>query len=166
MPLGQRDGGDAMSEFRTHVGEWRAAGEGGIAAAAGVVELPKTLLAIARNFIDQGQPSFAVVLAHTACELATERRISEAITAKGIGFLADVLAKDFFRGGYNMGNSRIRNVYQALTGDDIQDTTWWSEFKASVKRRNKIIHKGAVVAAVEAEESYKAAAGLLSHLKF
>jgi hypothetical protein len=125
---------------------------------------PRALLSVARRFIDQGDFSIAVVVAHMACEVATERRLSEAFATKGIDYLEDAVT-DFFS-GYNLNNEKIRNLYVALTGDHVHDTTFWSNFKVSAARRNKIIHNALGVGATEAEESYKAATDFLNHLKF
>jgi hypothetical protein len=128
-----------------------------------VITYPQRLMTMARRLIDEGQFSFAVVVAHTACEIAIERRLSELFAAKGIQYLED------WAGGvlnsYNLGNERVRGLYTALTGDEVQkQESLWSTFRASVRRRNKIVHKGVMVEKADAEESYKAASDLLAHL--
>jgi hypothetical protein len=131
---------------------------------AEVVIYPRALLSVSRRFIDQGDFSIAVVVAHMACEVATERRLSEAFATKGIDYLEDAVT-DFFS-GYNLSNDKIRNLYVVLTGDHVHDAPFWSNFKVSSARRNKIIHEALSVGATEAEESYKAATDFLTHLRF
>ena len=138
--------------------------EGGLHDSAEVLTYPRRLLTIGRSLIDQGEPSIAVVVAHMACEVATERRLSEAFVTKGVQYLKDAVTGSF--SGYSLRNNRIRGLYIALTGDKVQLTPFWSKFKNSAKRRNRIIHEGHTVGATEAEESYKAASDLLTHLKF
>jgi hypothetical protein len=70
-----------------------------------------------------------------------------------------------FFNGYNLNNDRIRELYTALTGDEVEKTSFWEKFKASAKRRNNIIHSALMVAKAEAEESYLAAKDLVAHLK-
>lgn len=130
---------------------------------AEVVTYPRALLGVARRFIDQGDFSIAVVVAHMACEVATERRLSEAFVTKGIQYLEAAVTKFF--SGYNLGNEKIRNFYVAITGDHVHDAPLWPKFKHSAERRSKIIHNGLLVGAAEAEESYKVATDFLSHLK-
>ena len=56
-----------------------------------VTTYPRVLLRVARSFIDQGYFIIAVVVAHMACEVATERRLSEAFVAKGVQYLEDAV---------------------------------------------------------------------------
>jgi hypothetical protein len=42
---------------------------------------------LARSLIDQNQPRIAVVVAHMACEVATEQRLSEAFAIEGLEYL-------------------------------------------------------------------------------
>jgi hypothetical protein len=130
---------------------------------ATVITYPQKLLALARKLIDDGEFGVAVVVAHIACEVAVERSLSEAFVAKGIPYLEDSIT-DFLR-GYNLANERIRKFYTALTGDEVQKTTFWQKFTESATRRNNIVHSGATATKTEAEESYSAAEKLVAHLK-
>ncbi len=125
---------------------------------------PRALLAYARTLIDNGPPSIAVVVAHMACEIATERRLSDAFIAKGIEDLESAVTA--FLSGYSFGSDRFRDLYITLTGDNIKNEAFWSEFKKSTTRRNNIIHRGLIVSIAEAEASHKAANDFLTHLKF
>jgi hypothetical protein len=134
---------------------------------ATVVTYPQRLLTIARRLIDdEGQFSFAIVVAHTACEIATERSLDNAFVAQGIQSNLQDWVKSL-NYGYNLGSDRIRRLYTALTGDELQKQkqVFWQKFKASVDRRNSIVHKGVMVEKADAEESYEAARELLAHLK-
>ena len=66
--------------------------------------------------------------------------------------------------GYNLANNRIRKLYTALTGDEIQNQPFWQKYAESATRRNRIIHQGATVGKAEAEESLKTASDLVRHL--
>jgi DNA-directed RNA polymerase subunit RPC12/RpoP len=134
-----------------------------ITAHAEVVTYPRNLLNIARSLIDSGQYSIAVVVAHMACEIATERSLSEAFEQKGIKYLQDPIYE--FLNGYNFANDRIRKLYSALTGDQIQLQTFWNKFKESASRRNNIVHGGATVGKAEAEDSFQAVSDLVAHIK-
>jgi hypothetical protein len=134
-------------------------------AQADVLTYPRRLLTMARSLIDQGEPSIAVVVAHMACEVATERRMSEAFVTKQVEYLKDAVTS--FLNGYSIAlNKRTRDLYITLTGDKVQQTLFWPNFKKSARRRNHIIHQGQIVGAVQAEESYNAASDFLTHLKF
>jgi hypothetical protein len=136
-----------------------------VRAQATVATYPQRLLTIARRLIDdEGQFSFAVVVAHTACEIATERSLDNAFLAQGIQSNLQDWVKSL-NYGYNLGNNRIRRLYTAVTGHELQKQGFWQKFKASVDRRNSIVHKGVMVEKADAEESYEAARELLAHLK-
>lgn len=130
---------------------------------AEVVTYPQNLLSLARMLIDEERFSIAVIVAHMACEIATERSLSEAFAAKGLQYL-ETPVEDFLN-GYNLANKRIRKLYTALTGDEVQSAPFWQKFKESAQRRNNIIHGGTIVGRPEAEESCNAATDLVSHLK-
>jgi hypothetical protein len=134
-----------------------------VTAQATVVTYPQKLLSLARRLIDEGEFGVAVVVAHMACEIATERTLSEAFAAKGIPDL-EVAVRDFFSGN-SLGNDRIRKLYTALTGDDIAKAPFWQKFKLSAQKRGSIAHSSITVTKAEAEDSYIAARDLVAHLK-
>jgi hypothetical protein len=129
-----------------------------------VVTYPQKLMTMSRSLIDEGQFSLAIVVAHMACEIATERSLSEAFAAQGVQIL-----EDWVRGsinGYNLANDRVRSLYTTLTGDNVQQqSAFWQKFRTSSKLRNKIIHGGTIATKADAEASYKAANDLVAHLE-
>jgi len=134
-----------------------------LTAHATVVTYPETLLAVARWLIDEGQFGIAIVVVHMACEIATERSLSEAFKTKGISYLEDSVME--FVSGHNLATNRIRKLYTALTEDHVEKAAFWQEFKKSAERRNKIVHSTITVTKAEAEDSYSAAKALVTHLK-
>jgi len=134
-----------------------------VEADATVVTYPQRLLTLAQKLIDDGEFAIAIVVAHIACEIAVERSLSEAFVAKGASDLEDSVTE--FLSGYNLANDRLRKLYTALTGDQVERTNFWQKFKASATRRNKIAHSAITVTKTEAEESYSAAKNLVAHLK-
>jgi hypothetical protein len=128
-----------------------------------VTPYSETLLAKSQDLIAKGEFSIAVVVAHMACEISAERAISQAFVSKGIEYLEEsVLA---FLNGYNLANKRIRNLYNAATGREIQKQAFWQAFKESATRRNNAVHTGGIVTKAEAEDSYRAANDLVAYLK-
>jgi Nudix N-terminal len=128
-----------------------------------VITYPEALLTTAQGLIVQGDFSIVVVVAHMACEISAERSLSRAFAAKGIGYLEESV-EDLLP-GYNMANDRVRNLYNALIGDEIQKQSFWQAFKQSATRRNQTVHKGKIVTKSEAEASFKAASDLVAYLK-
>jgi hypothetical protein len=110
-----------------------------------------------------GAPCLAVIVVHMACEIATERSISEAFDARGAQYLKDWVAH--LRLGYSLARKDVRALYTALTGDQVaHHVTSWSKFKGSAELRNDIIHRGRIANEAEAEASYKAGSDLLERL--
>ena len=133
-----------------------------VSAEATVITYPQKLLALARGLIESGEFSISVVVAHIACEVATDRTFSEAFKAKDIEYLEEPIEK--LLSGNNLGNDKTRRLYTALTGDSIQNQPFWSRFTSSATRRNKIAHNGAVIDKADAEESLAAAREFVGHL--
>ena len=133
-----------------------------VTAKAEVITYPKSLLNIARDLIDDGKFSIAVVVTHMASEVAIQRALSEAFSQKRVKYLQEPVYE--FLSGYNLANNRVRKLYMALTGDEIQKKPFWDGFKKSAKRRNDIIHEGAIINEMEAEDSYRAVSELIAHL--
>jgi hypothetical protein len=130
---------------------------------ANIITYPEALLTTAKDLIVNGQFSIAVVVAHIACEISTERALSQAFAAKGIEYLEEPVEE--LLSGYNLANDRVRNIFNALKGDEIQKQSFWQAFKQSATLRNNVIHQGKIVTKAEAEASVKAASELVTYLK-
>jgi hypothetical protein len=122
--------------------------------------LAKAQELITKGDMTKGDFSIAVVVAHLACEISAERAILRAFAAKGIKY-----RKDNFS-GFNLASNRLSNLYNAVTGDEIQKKfSSWKAFKKSANRRNEAVHNGKIITKTEAEDSYKAASDLVAYLK-
>jgi hypothetical protein len=135
----------------------------GGSATATVITYPEALLSTARSLIDGGEFSIAVVVAHMAREISAERSLSRAFAVKGIADIED--AVEDLLPGYNLANERVRNLYNALTGNEIQRQAFWQGFRESAIRRNRIVHQGLIVNQADAEASFNAASDLVAYLK-
>jgi hypothetical protein len=127
------------------------------------ISYSQELLGIAKGLIERGNHSVAVVVCHMACEIAAERAFSAAYAAKGLTYLEP--AVDDLLNGHNLAAEKNRNLYNALTGNTIQDEPFWQQFKASATRRNKAVHEGLIVNHQDAEASLQAARDLIAYLK-
>jgi hypothetical protein len=128
-----------------------------------VASYPQELMYLAHRLIGESQPSLAVIVVHMACEIATERALSDAFDAREAQYLKDWVMD--LRLGYNLANPRVWRLYTALTGDQVQQqVAFWLKFKTSADLRNDIIHKGRIATEGEAEASHKAGNDLLEHL--
>jgi len=124
---------------------------------------PEKLLTTAKDMIEKGEFSIAVVVAHTACEISAERAIYRAFKAKGVDYLQQ--AVEDLLSGYNLANDLVRNLYNAVTDSRIQNQAFWQPFKESATVRNKAVREGGITTKAEAEASFNAASSLVKHLK-
>jgi hypothetical protein len=126
------------------------------------------LLQVARDLIDREQIyreqyGMAIIFMHVACEVSAARAFSKAFSDRGISGLEKPVVA--LMRGFNLATPRIREVYNALTGRNIQSEPFWMKFKESAHRRNSIVHTGKIATQAEAEESYKATSALVAYLK-
>lgn len=128
---------------------------------ATVITYPQRLLTLARSLIDGGECEVGIVVVHMACEVATERSLSDAFTARGLDYLKGWATKSL---GYNLANDRVRDLYAALTDDAVEQTSFWRDFKKSSVLRNKLVHGGASATGDDAEDSIRAGSSLVAHL--
>jgi len=125
---------------------------------------PKWLHEIAKNLSTQGQHSFAIVLAHTACELAVEQGLTSIFIKKKLTKFRDIIVSKST--SYNIAAERIHKLYIALTDDSriqCQDY-FWPEFKKSVERRNDVVHRGKMFDRENAKKSLDATEALIAYL--
>jgi hypothetical protein len=103
-----------------------------VAASLTVTPYSETLLTKSQDLIAKGEFSIAVVVAHMACEISAERAISRAFADKGIQNLEEPIFA--FLSGCNLANERVRDLYNAMTGKEIQKQPFWQAFKESAIR--------------------------------
>ncbi len=132
-------------------------------AATRVIAYPEALLVIARGLIADEEFNVAVVVAHLACEISAEHALSRAFEAKDTGFLGE--STEDLLPCYNLANDRVRNLYNSVTGNEIQQQSFWPAFMESATRRNQAVHEGRILTKAEAEASYRAASDLVAFLK-
>ena len=91
------------------------------------VTYPQTLLSTAEALLKQNQYGISIVVAHMACEVATERALSEAFLVNGVMHLEEAVLA--YVNGFSLANGRNQKLYTALTGDAIQTQAFWPSFK-------------------------------------
>ena len=55
----------------------------------------------------------------------------------------------------NRGRDSTKALVHLLTGQKVQETAWWPEYVAHLKRRNAIVHKGLEITREQAEASIR-----------
>ena len=120
------------------------------------------LLRTAERLLAQGEPTIAVITAHIACEVYAEQILAFAFKKRGVADVAEAVSE--LLPSNNLANERVRKLYTALTGDEIQNTAFWSRFKESATLRNKAVHSRKRASAEQAQETCETAHELVKHL--
>lgn len=122
------------------------------------------LLETSRQLLDQARyRSAAVVMAQTACEVFTEVAFATILKNMGLESLDEPLSK--LARSFNLTNVRVRKLYVALSQDSIHQTSFWNGYIELVELRNKVVHKGKLVTAQQARDSYLTATQMIRHLE-
>src|ERR1700730_2795631 len=103
------------------------------------------LLSAARQLIDEGREEkyrFAVVMAQAACEVLTEQVMAALIERVQPESLREWVGEAVkHRNGFHV--DRVRNLYTALTGDQIKmGEGLWQQYKKHAERRHRVVHGG------------------------
>jgi hypothetical protein len=127
-----------------------------------VIDYPHVLLQEAQLLVERQQHGIATMVAHVACEVTVLQALTRAFRRRAIPGLEEAMSEYF--NGYNLGNSRLRGFYTALTGDEIVKQPFWADFKHSSERRNDFAHDGTSPTEPEARTSLKACTAFVKHV--
>jgi hypothetical protein len=116
------------------------------------------LLESARRLIAEGDDKkyqLAVVLVQAACETLTEQ-----VVAALIAGIEPASLREWIDGRVRMRNDldddRVRDLYVALTGDDVKKGEGlWQQYGIHVRRRHGVVHGGKAVSKEDATHSYR-----------
>jgi hypothetical protein len=130
-------------------------------ATATIIPYSDTLLAKSRELIDNSDFNIAVVVALIACEIGVESTVSLIVDNKALGYLQEIIFDN-----YSLASPRTLKIFNALTGEEVQQLPFWRDFLNSVTLRNKTVHRRAgTVTREQAEDAHRAAGELLAYLK-
>ncbi|MHA1587466.1 MAG: hypothetical protein ACTSV9_01695 [Candidatus Thorarchaeota archaeon] len=135
-------------------------------ATATKIAFPQSLLISASNLIQNGDDlslSMAVILSHTACDIAADRAFTAALEGSSIPKAKDPLRA--LISGYSPKNDHFWNLFSALTGDAIKQEAFWQHIVESSKCRDGIVHRAEFADAQQAEKTYSAATDFVKYLK-
>ena len=127
-----------------------------------IVDYPRILLQDAAQHIAHQDFGVAIVVAHVACEIIAQQAMTRAFSRRSITELETPVRKLFT--GFNFANDRIRAIYEAVSGDDIHNQPFWTEFKKSADRRNNYSHSGTQATEQEAKDSVRACTAFVEHV--
>lgn len=96
------------------------------------------------NRQDHNNNRLAVILAHAACDVQTERAIADLCVLRGLQYLYEALA-DNLGAQVSLHVEKVRKIYIALANDRPTKQGWWADWQKSVKRRHKVAHTGGLL---------------------
>jgi hypothetical protein len=112
---------------------------------------------------------FAVMLAHAACDLATEGALGQLLQLRKVELLGDYVL-DSLGQGKSLDDRRARKLYATLTGENpagdknqgCPRAPWWDSWETSRKLRHHVVYAGQQItrdqalACIDASEQYVA----------
>ena len=124
----------------------------------------EVLLKMAESALDRKESALAIILAHAACEIFTERTFKLVFSFKKVECLYNYVIDPVWEYN-NLKAKKARDLYMVMTGDNItKDTKFWKGFLNHVDRRNRIAHKGETATRLEAEESCRIVKEFIRHV--
>jgi hypothetical protein len=126
----------------------------------------QSLLRAAKDLNDKGHHEAAIVAAQTSCEVCTEMVLTETFEIRGVPeYLSDTLGVLLGK-NYNVGNPRVREIYEAVTEDPIyaDGKARWYRFKEHTKKRHAVVHKGESATKADADASIKVVQEIIEHI--
>jgi len=123
----------------------------------------RQLIAFARQINDQGQHQFAVVLAHAACEWATEDALVRLLRHRGLtDNVAEPIVEVFTTTSFT--NRQLRKLFTEMTGAEPQKEKWWDGWLASRGVRHSIAHRGLAATPEQALDALSLAESCVSYI--
>jgi len=117
-------------------------------------------------------PTLMVVSAEVVCEAFTVWALGEMFKKKGLTQRWKKVSHGTqWRRFQDISNPNTNLLYTALTGDRIEQASFWSNLQEHIKRRNKLVHPDDPLATStpppsreEAEKSFKAVGDYIQHV--
>jgi hypothetical protein len=124
---------------------------------------PQALLQRARDLLAQGVHDGAVVIAQSAVEVLVAREIGQRLQREEIGHLRPYILNGIRQ--HNLNDDPTRTLWQVLSGDQINQTEPWREYKRHLNRRNDIVHRGISVTDDDAAASVAVVDAMIQHIE-
>jgi hypothetical protein len=106
---------------------------------------------------------FAVVVAQAAAEMCTEWALTVMFKSRDLGDLADPILELFQ--STNICNSKLHDVFAAVSGDRPNQQAFWSDLKLHSALRIDIVHRGARATPSQAASSLSAVTKFIEYVE-
>ncbi|HEV8531418.1 MAG TPA: hypothetical protein VGT00_08375 [Methylomirabilota bacterium] len=125
------------------------------------------VLAIARQFLDADKDDVAVIMAQTACEIATDDIITVLLRRHNLADGIRAWVNDQIARSTTLKHDMLYKLYRALSGDELRQDqkTLWEAYVRRADLRNAIVHTGAHAVKAQAVEACNSALELIHHFE-
>jgi len=123
----------------------------------------QSLVDSARDWHAQGYYKEAVILTQIGLELFTEKVLGHLYRQRDIEYLKPQF--EHLLTNYNIGNSKVSDLYVALSDDPIKQQPFWTDLTAHVELRNNLVHDGQDATEAQSHRSLQAVQALIAHVK-
>ena len=121
------------------------------------------LRGFARTQLAAGHCQLAVIMAHTAGDLATESALQSVLQDLGLGTATKPLYR-LLPKPISLNDNRVREAWFDFTGDNPSALPWWESFKKARGLRNAVVHRGEPVDAPRATEALDVVDQLIAYV--
>jgi hypothetical protein len=123
------------------------------------------VLTSARDFLDAGMDDIAVIMAQTACEIATADIITGLLQHHRLPASIESWINATIERISTLKTETLYDLYRALSGDDLKQTqkVLWESYVRRTALRNDIVHKGGHASKAQATEACDTALDLIQH---
>jgi len=125
------------------------------------------VLASARDFLDADKDDVAVIMAQTACEIATDDIMAVLLRRQDLSDGIRAWVNNQIERSTTLKDDRLYNLYRALSGDELRQDqkALWEAYVRRAALRNAIVHTGAHAVKAQAVEACDTALDLIHHFE-
>ena len=135
-----------------------------------VITYPQLLLSLAKELLDtkcltefaRTPYGLSVISSHMACEVAAARSMREA--HKNNGMSEKDISKELEEFFFSLKGKKSRTTFKKLTGYDVENAHFWTDYVISCDCRNDIIHNSKVVVELDAKKAIEVAEKFVAFL--
>ena len=121
------------------------------------------LIQAARRQLESADYREALVLSHIAIEVAADQALAAWASQVNPPKLRAWLLKQI-DSNHSLGTTKIRALYEAVSGCEISSQGFWAEFVSANELRNRIMHEGVAVTEAQAAGAITNAETVLTYL--
>jgi len=123
------------------------------------------VLSVAADFLAAGKPDVAVIMAQTACEIATEAVISQLLRHYNLPAVVEKWIRKRIDQLSTFHRAPLYELYRDLSGDDFKGSRLWREWDNHITIRNNVAHRGTHATPDQAKRYCEIALDVIHHFE-